>query len=70
MYLFNAVFINADLLISRIEILNIIANTYNDMHGKRVYTNVKLVFFNPPTFVGWGIRARTYFIQFSFVSKL
>ena len=40
------------------------------MHGKRVYTNVKLVLPNPPTFVGWGIRARTYFIHFSFVSKL
>ena len=69
MYLLTAVFINTDLLISRIEILNIIANT-NNMHGKRVYANVKLVFFNPPTFVGWGIRARTYFIHFSFVSKL
>ena len=30
------------------------------MHGKRVYTNVKLVLPNLPTFVGWGIRARTY----------
>ena len=40
------------------------------MHGKRVYTNVKLVLPNLPTFVGWGIRARTYFIQFSFASKL
>ena len=27
------------------------------MHGSiRVYTNVKLVLPNPPTFVGWGIR--------------
>ena len=42
----------------------------NDMHGKRVYTDVKLVLPNPPTFAGWGIRARTYFIHFSFVSKL
>ena len=26
------------------------------MHGIRVYTNVKLVLSNPPTFVGWAIR--------------
>ena len=47
------------------------ANTIpNDIHGKRLYTNVKLVLPNPHTFVGWEIRARTYFIHFSFVSKL
>ena len=38
------------------------ANTiiYNDMHGNMVYTNVLA---NLPAFVGWRIRARTYFIQ-------
>ena len=25
-----------------------------DMHGKRVYTNGKLVLPNPPRFAGWG----------------
>ena len=40
------------------------------MHGKRVYTNVKLVLPNPPMVVGGGIRARSYFIHFSFVRKL
>ena len=43
---------------------------YNDMHGNWVYTNVKLVLPKLPTFVCWGIRARTYFIHFSFVSKV
>ena len=35
------------------------------MHGKRVYTNGKLVLPNPLTFVGCGIRARTYFILYT-----
>ena len=46
------------------------ANTVMICMVKRVYTNVKLVLPNPPTFVVWETRARTYFMHFSFVSKL
>ena len=38
------------------KILNTMASyaMVYDIHGKRVYTNVKLVLPNPPRFVGWG----------------
>ena len=43
------------------------------MHGIKEYILMWNWFYlaNPPMmFAGWGVRARTYFIHFSFVSKI